>query len=251
MSTAKAPAIIATNPDGGTVLTSADKLRTSEDGASVQFNVALNAPPTSDVTITVVSSSSEGTVSTNSTTLTFTPLNWNVPQTVTVTGVMDYVTDGDVPYTVNLNRGTCNDPVYNSLGTTAVSLINIDHVNRAPLLTVPAKQITSTSLLFSLATGNAIRIEDVDAGPNQMHMQLTATNGQLTLGSTAGLSFIAGNGSGSAAMEFLGSITDVNAALNGMKFMPSASSGNLQITVNDQGILRLGRAPVCHGKRGN
>ena len=148
---------------------------------------------------------------------------------------MDYLTDGNVPYTININRAVSDDPIYNAFGGTAVSLTNIDHVNRPPLLTVPANQITSASLLFSLATGNAIRIEDVDAGPNQMHMQLTATNGQLTLGSTAGLSIIAGNSSGSAAMEFLGSITDINAALNGMKFMPSASSGNLQITINDQG----------------
>ena len=107
-------------------------------------------------------------------------------------------------------------------------------------MTVPAKQTTSTSLLFSSATDNAIRIEDIDAGPNPLQVQLTATNGQLTLGSTSGLSFIAGSGSGNAAMEVLGTIADINAALDGMRFTPSSSSGNLEITVNDQGYSGSG-----------
>ena len=32
--------------------------------------------------------------------LTFTPANWNTPQTVTVTGVDDAIDDGDVAYTI-------------------------------------------------------------------------------------------------------------------------------------------------------
>ncbi len=235
VATAKAPAIIATNADNGAVLTSADKLRTSEDGASVQFNVALNAPPTSNVTITIHSSSSEGAVLPNSTTLIFTPLNWNVPQTVTVTGVMDYVTDGDAPYTVNLNRGACNDHIYDDLGMAAVSLLNIDHVNRAPVLTVPAKQTTNTYVIFSPAAQSEISIADTDAGTNPIQVRLTATNGLLTLGSTAGLNFLTGTGSGDSNLEFLGSVAAVNAALKGMTFAPSSSTGNLEITVNDQG----------------
>ena len=61
--------------------------------------MVLNAVPASDVTIAISSSdTTEGTVSTSS--LTFTPSNWNVPQTVTVTGVFDYLTDGERPYTI-------------------------------------------------------------------------------------------------------------------------------------------------------
>ena len=40
----------------------------------------------------------EGTVAPAS--LTFTTVNWNVPQTVTVTGVDDVLDDGDVAYTI-------------------------------------------------------------------------------------------------------------------------------------------------------
>jgi hypothetical protein len=227
---AKAPAI---------VITAADGLTTSENGAAAQFSVALNAPPSSDVTIAVSSSNAgEGAVSARS--LTFTPSNWNVPQTVSVAWGMDYLND-DVHYAIDLGRPTSGDAVYsNGVNGAEQPLTHTAHVNRPPILTVPAKQTTNTSVLFSPATENAIRIEDADNGANSLHVQLTATNGQLTLGSTAGLSFIPGNGSGNAAIEFLGSITDVNAALNGMKFVPSSSNGNLQITVDDQGFSGSG-----------
>ena len=54
----------------------------------------LNTQPTADVTIALSSSdTTEGTVLPAS--LTFTTANWNVAQTVTVTGVDDALDDGD------------------------------------------------------------------------------------------------------------------------------------------------------------
>ena len=56
--------------------------------------MVLNTQPTADVTIALSSSdTTEGTVGPAS--LTFTTANWNVAQTVTVTGVDDAVVDGD------------------------------------------------------------------------------------------------------------------------------------------------------------
>ena len=61
--------------------------------------MVLNTQPTADVTIALSSSdTTEGTVGPAS--LTFTTANWNVAQTVTVTGVDDAVVDGDVAYTI-------------------------------------------------------------------------------------------------------------------------------------------------------
>ena len=58
---------------------------TGEDGRQTSFAVELQTQPTADVVVAISSSdTTEGTVSTSS--LTFTPANWNVPQTVTVTG---------------------------------------------------------------------------------------------------------------------------------------------------------------------
>ena len=59
-----------------------------EDGGTVAYAVELKSEPTSDVTVTVESDDpSAATVSPTS--LTFTPDEWDTPQTVTVTGVND------------------------------------------------------------------------------------------------------------------------------------------------------------------
>src|SRR5262249_40384438 len=49
----------------------------------------------------------------------------------------------------------------------------------------------------------------------------TATNGTVTLGSTAGLTFQLGDGTADAAMTFTGTDTSANAALAGLRFTPA------------------------------
>ncbi len=96
------------------IVTPTSGLVTTEAGGKATFTVTLNTQPTADVTIPVSSSdTTEGTVSTAS--LTFTPANWNVPQTVIVTGVDDAIVDGDVAYTIVLGAATSADPAYNGL----------------------------------------------------------------------------------------------------------------------------------------
>ena len=63
-------------------------------GVSSTFTVVLDSPPSSDVVLSAISSdASEVTVSPD--VLTFTPTNWNIPQTVMLTGVEDSTRDGD------------------------------------------------------------------------------------------------------------------------------------------------------------
>ena len=84
-------------PAGLSVLTTVRTLTTGEDGRQASFQVQLQTPPTAAVTVTVTSdSTAQGTVATPS--LTFTPDNWNMPQTVTVTGVDDAVDEADAGY---------------------------------------------------------------------------------------------------------------------------------------------------------
>lgn len=81
-------------------------LTTTEGGASCQFSVTLDCVPSADVTVPVNSSDvTEGTVSPLA--LTFTPSNWNVPQTVTVTGVDDGDVDGSVSYAIQAHLKHC------------------------------------------------------------------------------------------------------------------------------------------------
>src|SRR5262249_21947026 len=99
---------------------------TSEAGGTATFTVALTSQPTADVTIPVRSSDpSEETISVAS--VTFTPAKWNVAQTVTVTGVYDFVVDGEVAYTVVLGRATSADPNYDGLKPADVALTNRDN----------------------------------------------------------------------------------------------------------------------------
>jgi VCBS repeat-containing protein len=75
-------------------------LTTSETGTSAAFSLVLTSQPSADVTVTLGGlDSTEGRLS--ATTFTFTPANWNVAQSVTVTGVDDPLIDGTQSYTLS------------------------------------------------------------------------------------------------------------------------------------------------------
>ena len=82
----------------GIDVTPTSGLQTDTNGGTASFAITLNSKPTADVTIPLASSdTNQGTVSASS--LTFTPANWNVAQSVTVTGVNDHIADGNQGYT--------------------------------------------------------------------------------------------------------------------------------------------------------
>src|SRR5205823_6032479 len=113
------------NDTAGITVTPTSGLTTTESGGTATFTVRLNSQPTAIVTIGLSSSNTaEGTVSPAS--ILFTPVNWNVPQTVTVTGVDDALVDGNQPYTIITAPATSTDPTYNGLNAADVSVVNID-----------------------------------------------------------------------------------------------------------------------------
>src|SRR6185369_10487607 len=78
------------------------------------------------VTIALSSSdTTEGTVLPTS--VTFTPTNWNVPQTVTVTGVNDNLADGNQLFNIVTGAAVSNDPAYNGVNPPDVEVTNIDN----------------------------------------------------------------------------------------------------------------------------
>ncbi len=125
-----------TNQDNDTaaaIVAPTSGLVTGEDGSAATFTVRLTAQPTADVIIPVASSDpSEGTVST--TALTFTPQSWNVPQTVTVSGVDDDEADGDVAYAIQTGTTTSTDAAFNGLTVDDVSVTNLDDDEVAVLI---------------------------------------------------------------------------------------------------------------------
>ncbi|MBS0437260.1 MAG: tandem-95 repeat protein, partial [Proteobacteria bacterium] len=138
----------------------------------------------------------------------FTPAaNYNGPASFTYT-----VSDG--------NGGT----------STATVTVNVAAVNDAPINSVPGAQAINedTPRVFSSANGNAITVADIDS--SSLTTTLSAANGTLTLGSTAGVT-VTGNGTGTVTIT--GSAAAINTALNGTTFTPTANySGSTSVTVS-------------------
>ena len=115
-------------------------LTTTEAGGTDDFTVVLDSRPTSEVTISLSSSeTTEGTVSPAS--LTFTPENFDAPQTVTVTGFDDNADDGDVAYEVITAAATSTDGNYAGLNAADVSVTNKDD-DEAPAISIDDVSVT-------------------------------------------------------------------------------------------------------------
>jgi uncharacterized repeat protein (TIGR01451 family) len=110
---------------GGIDVTPTSGLITNESGSTAAFDVVLATQPSSDVTIAVATSdSTEGTVSPSS--LTFTSANWDVPQSVTITGADDAIVDGSVAYSILLGAAVSSAPNYNGIDPADVAVTNSD-----------------------------------------------------------------------------------------------------------------------------
>jgi predicted GH43/DUF377 family glycosyl hydrolase len=88
--------------------------------------VVLDAAPTADVTIALSSSNTaEGSLLLAS--LTFTTADWNIAQSVTVTGVDDSVDDDDIAYSILTAAAVSTDAAYNGLDASDVAATNADN----------------------------------------------------------------------------------------------------------------------------
>lgn len=117
-------------------------LVTSEAGLSAAFSIALASRPSGDVTIEVTSSDfTEGTPSVFS--LTYTPADWNQPQTITVAGVDDATQDGDQAYTILLTLAEGSDESYSGVTLPAVTVTNLDN-DHAGITVTPSSGLVTT-----------------------------------------------------------------------------------------------------------
>ena len=124
-------------------------------------------------------------------------------------------------------------------GAAVSETIAVTAVDDPPANAVPAAQSTSedTAIVFSAANGNGIKVGDPDAGGNSIQVTLSTSNGMLTLAQTSGLTIGSGS-NGSGSMTLSGTIVDINAALNGLRFDPAPDydgAATLQIVSDDQG----------------
>lgn len=115
---------------------------TTESGGAATFTVRLASQPLFPVTFPVASSDpTEGVV--NRSSLTFTSADWQSPQTVTVTGVDDFVDDGNISYSVVLGPASSSDPLYAGLDPADPALGNMDDDTAGIVVSAPSPASTS------------------------------------------------------------------------------------------------------------
>ncbi len=123
----------------------ATTLSVTEGATTATFTVQLATQPTAAVTVAVASqNTSEGTATPAA--LTFTAMDWNTAQPVTVTGVDDNLVDGDVTWAVRVTPSS-GDPNYNPplLSYVDVSVTTTDD-------DTPGLMIAPTALALEEAT---------------------------------------------------------------------------------------------------
>ncbi|HEU4508125.1 MAG TPA: choice-of-anchor Q domain-containing protein [Pyrinomonadaceae bacterium] len=172
-------------------------------------------------------------------------------------GLLTYVpasnASGSASITIVLKDtgGTANGGVDTSAPQTFT--ITVAPVNDPPLINLQStfvQTIQQTPLVFSGGNFNGIGLSDVDAGSDPIRVTLTATQGTLTLSSTAGLTFVSGDGVDDETMTFTGFIGTINSRLNGLTFTPNngfAGIASLQIVANDEGHNGAGGAQSTTG----
>jgi len=162
------------------------------------------------------------------------------------TGSVDL--DGSV---VNLNTIGQGSSTPFSLVSDTASLV-VQPVNNAPTISVPAGTVHIVNpALPSVTSLPAVTVDDVDIeqgeGNGKVQVEIKASEatvggfqqlGAVTVGTTTGLTFTSGMGSGTADVQFQGLLADVNTALATLTFTNDShfdGSANLAFTVSDLG----------------
>ena len=109
------------------VIDELEDLESDENGDTVSLSVHLNNAPTQDVYITcaVETESPNKEVEVACGEIVFNADNWQTPQSVIITGVNDYLIDGDQKYKVVITTNS-GDNDFQGLEATSVELTNLD-----------------------------------------------------------------------------------------------------------------------------
>jgi len=153
---------------------------------------------------------------------------------VTITG-----STGPGTVTITIADGAAEDLAGNASAPAVIvdNSVTIQDANQPPAITAPTNVAATEDTVFNFTAGS-ISISDPDAGTAEVQVTLTVTGGTVTLGGTAGLTFITGDGDADAVMTFKGTLTDINTALNSLRYNPTLNfngPASLTIDVDDLG----------------
>jgi hypothetical protein len=231
--------ITITAVNDGPILTVPGTQSATEDTAKAISGISVS--DIDSATLTVTLGTSHGSFSLAQTTgLTFT--------------VGDGTNDGAMSFSgsvANVNAALATvtyNPTPNYFGTDALDVgvsdgslsasdsitINIAAVNDAPVLTVPGTQSTNEDTPKAI-TGTSVG--DVDS--TNVEVTVAATHGVISLATTAGLNFTAGDGTNDVTQTFNGSLANVNTALATLTFSPTLNyygAAVISIDVSDSAL---------------
>ncbi|MEQ9298137.1 MAG: Calx-beta domain-containing protein, partial [Cyclobacteriaceae bacterium] len=144
------------NNAGFTIAETSGTTEVSEDGTTDEFTVILDSEPEGDVVLNIVSSDiNEVTVDLAS--LTFTSVDWNIAQTVTLTGVDDLTLDSDK--LVNISITVDEDAThqnYDNVGDQAVSVTNLNTTTAAITIADITIAEDTDEILITASLDNAV-----------------------------------------------------------------------------------------------
>jgi hypothetical protein len=207
-----------TNEDTALLLTQAALTGNDSDADSDSLNVASVAGATHGTVEIVVGGPNDGKVR-------FVP-------------AADY--NGPASFTYKASDGTADS-------NSATVSITVNSIDDAPVNAAPATAVMNEdeTLTFTNSPLTGLAVSDVDAGSSPVSVTLTATHGTVTLGhpSQLGVSFTSGDGTNDVSMTFAGTLSAINAALDGTSYKPDANyngSASLTITTDDQGATGSG-----------
>ena len=116
----------------------------------------------------------------------------------------------------------------------------------APVIAAPPTANLVEESSFTFAKGSIAITDLVDIGSNSDALSLSVLHGGLTLGSTAGLTFLTGS-NGASAITVQGTLANLNAALNGLVYTPTGTyngGDTLTLSMTDAADVQTGHASV-------
>lgn len=221
--------VTVTDNDAVGIVIAPNPLAAVEGGAATGFAVSLASQPTADVTI-VLTGNADLTLGTTS--LTFTALNWNLAQNVSVSAVDDGLAEGAEAVSIT-GAASSADLAYNGI---AVPTVTVDVTD--PVVVVPAK---INEFVFNHDGTDVNEYVEIKAAPgadlsSYRLVVLEGDNGSNRGAVTAILTPGTANAAGYWVSNFLTTLQNGTQSLLLVR-NPSGLTNGADLDTNDDGVL--------------
>ncbi len=226
------PRVILRQSVGSTVVT--------EGGEVDSYTVELSVAPTANVTVTIIP---DGQVTASAGTLTFTPSNWNLPQTVTLTAVDDALNESS-PHAATINHAVGGSGIYGAISDRQIAVSVTDN-DRPTVSVYPIGRATeggaNGTLRFvraaTLAAGGSQTVSFAALGGSGLSLtsDITLSGGSATINT--------GAGTGTVTFPSNATTVDVTVMANDDAVVESFES--LTVTVTASPGYNLGSSTVA------